>query len=132
MLRLIVIGVIIVKIVAKTYDCKLSHFGLEYSGKRNYSETKKPCKTWLSVRDRFRSNVDKTIATTVSDGNYCRNPSVDITGPWCYTFTSNLLINETCGLALCKSNQCRLTGNFLIAIANVFLLIKANRGWHRI
>ena len=36
--------------------------------------------------------------------NYCRNPSMDAQGPWCYVEDENIK-NETCGIPRCQGNK---------------------------
>ncbi|XP_063983190.1 uncharacterized protein LOC135165643 [Diachasmimorpha longicaudata] len=41
--------------------------------------------------------------------NYCRNPTGDPKGPWCYTMEPSL-IDDECGIPLCNFGECRVTG----------------------
>nr|XP_012137590.1 PREDICTED: uncharacterized protein LOC100884062 [Megachile rotundata] len=41
--------------------------------------------------------------------NYCRNPTGDIKGPWCYTLDPSL-IDDVCDIPLCNFGECKLSG----------------------
>lgn len=93
--------------------CKLSHKGLEYMGDIAKSESWVRCQSWTS-------NDPHVIADTIVDDmfpelsrkkakNYCRNPTKDPEGPWCYTMNMDLKF-ETCGIPLCSVSECRVTG----------------------
>lgn len=93
--------------------CKLSHLGLEYLGDIAKSESWVRCQSWSS-------NMPHHIPEGIVDAqfpelsrkkakNYCRNPTRDPNGPWCYTMNLDLKY-ETCGIPLCSMQDCRITG----------------------
>ncbi|CAH0550624.1 unnamed protein product [Brassicogethes aeneus] len=93
--------------------CKVSVLGLEYLGNAAQTESNVRCQSWTS-------NVPHTIKSDVKneffpDGsmkkakNYCRNPTKNPNGPWCYTVNTDLLY-ETCALPICSYTYCKLTG----------------------
>lgn len=94
--------------------CKLSHLGIDYTGTIGNSESGVRCQSWtaknpihsvdLKYTDDTFSDFSKTRAK-----NYCRNPSRDAAGPWCYTMAPDN-INETCGIPLCAFSECRTSG----------------------
>ncbi|KAJ8925711.1 hypothetical protein NQ315_009558 [Exocentrus adspersus] len=93
--------------------CKLSHLGLEYHGTVSKSESGVRCQSWSSDQPhKIRENI-KDI--TFTDGskknakNYCRNPTKDPSGPWCYTMNHDLQF-ESCALSLCSVSLCKVTG----------------------
>ncbi|XP_031329479.1 uncharacterized protein LOC116160424 [Photinus pyralis] len=94
--------------------CKVSHYGLEYRGFQGKSESGVRCQLWET--DNPVHAVDKNLTddkfpenSRALAKNYCRNPSKDPKGPWCYTMDRSL-INETCGVLLCRYLECRITG----------------------
>lgn len=88
--------------------------GIDYLGTIGKSESGVRCQAWASPKplhpvdpsytDEKFSDFSKTKAK-----NYCRNPSRDITGPWCYTMAPDN-IYETCGIPLCIYTECRVSG----------------------
>nr|XP_011310440.1 PREDICTED: uncharacterized protein LOC105270904 [Fopius arisanus] len=94
--------------------CKVSQFGTEYRG-RTYE-------TSGGIRCQFWHGEDQLhdVNPALKDGdfpeqsmrfakNYCRNPTGDARGPWCYT-TDPSLIDDECGIPLCNFGECRITG----------------------
>ncbi|KAJ8939698.1 hypothetical protein NQ314_011040 [Rhamnusium bicolor] len=93
--------------------CKVSHLGLEYLGPISKSESNIRCQSWsLDQPHKIRSDI---MDIQFPDGskknakNYCRNPTKDSMGPWCYTMNYDLQF-ETCGLPLCAYSECKITG----------------------
>ncbi|RZC37630.1 tyrosine-protein kinase hopscotch [Asbolus verrucosus] len=93
--------------------CKVSHLGLEYHGDIGKTESWVRCQSWSS-------NNPHPISNTIVDvmfpeyskkraRNYCRNPTKDPDGPWCYTMNLDLKY-ETCGIPLCSVRACKITG----------------------
>ncbi|CAG0897431.1 unnamed protein product, partial [Darwinula stevensoni] len=72
-------------------ECKLTHYGGEYLGKKNVSRSGKPCLPWLS-RVSSGSQYDDVLPafsdSLDSRHNFCRNPDGAISSPWCWTTTS--------------------------------------------
>lgn len=94
--------------------CKVSHLGLDYEGSIGQTESLVRCQSWTATNPIHKMNpayTDETFSdfSKQSAKSYCRNPSKDPTGPWCYTMDEQL-INETCAIPLCSFSQCRLTG----------------------
>ncbi|KAG5896415.1 hypothetical protein JTB14_022498 [Gonioctena quinquepunctata] len=93
--------------------CKVSHLGLEYTGHIAKSESKVRCQSWTSEVP--HKIPDDLLDARFADGskkrakNYCRNPTKDAMGPWCYTMNYDLQF-ETCGIPLCRFSQCKVTG----------------------
>ncbi|XP_044265654.1 uncharacterized protein LOC123011979 [Tribolium madens] len=93
--------------------CKLSHLGLEYLGDISKTESWVRCQSWSSdlphhipegiVDAQFPEQSRKRAK------NFCRNPTKDPDGPWCYTMNLDLKY-ETCGIPLCSVKECRITG----------------------
>ncbi|XP_057669722.1 plasminogen-like [Diorhabda carinulata] len=88
--------------------CKVSHLGIDYKGYIGKTESNVRCQSWTSsqphiikedIADRNFSDGSKKLAK-----NFCRNPTSDPMGPWCYTIDTDLQY-ETCGLPLCSFSQ---------------------------
>lgn len=109
--------ILFIHVTADDYEytqCKLSPLGLEYTGSISRSEIGKLCQSWSTEKpihpidpsitdDKFPDQSLKNAK------NYCRNPNSDPKGPWCYTIDRNL-INDTCGIPVCYSYDCKITG----------------------
>ncbi|CAG0901995.1 unnamed protein product [Darwinula stevensoni] len=70
-------------------NCKLTGHGMEYAGKTNMTKNGKKCQPWLSQTPNKHSMIF-SLSYFPDDGmdsrhNYCRNPDMDGSGPWCYT-----------------------------------------------
>ncbi|KAJ8947274.1 hypothetical protein NQ318_014170 [Aromia moschata] len=93
--------------------CKVSHLGLEYLGQVSKSESRVRCQSWEA--DKPHKVAESITNSVFPDGskknakNYCRNPTRDSMGPWCYTMNDDLKF-ETCGLPLCALSECKITG----------------------
>lgn len=94
-------------------NCKFSHMGLEFMGDVSKTESGVRCQSWT-----MRNPIHKIDSSYTDDNfpersmakakNYCRNPSNDPKGPWCYTVDPEL-INDTCAIPLCSNVDCKLT-----------------------
>ncbi|KAJ8985905.1 hypothetical protein NQ317_010662 [Molorchus minor] len=87
--------------------------GLEYYGPISKTESRVRCQSWTSDKPhRVRGDItdDKfPDGSKARAKNYCRNPTKDAMGPWCYTMNDDLQF-ETCGLPLCAFSECKVTG----------------------
>lgn len=94
--------------------CKVSHLGIDYVGHIGNTESLVKCQSWTATNPIHKMDPEYTD-DTFSDfskktaGTFCRNPSRDPLGPWCYTMDEQL-INETCAIPLCSFSHCRITG----------------------
>ncbi|CAG0900940.1 unnamed protein product [Darwinula stevensoni] len=71
-------------------ECKLTHYGGEYLGKKTVSRSGNPCLPWLSrvSSDNQYDNVLPAFSDSLdSRHNFCRNPDGAIPSPWCWTTT---------------------------------------------
>ncbi|GJQ66748.1 hypothetical protein Trydic_g4688 [Trypoxylus dichotomus] len=95
-------------------ECKVSHMGLDFLGPIGKTQSGARCQAWASPTPLHRVDpkyTDEKFSDFSKEKakNYCRNPSRDPTGPWCYTMTPDN-IYETCGVPLCIYTECRVTG----------------------
>ncbi|CAC5411247.1 PLG [Mytilus coruscus] len=77
-------------------NCKLDQYGESYDGQINTTLSGRTCQNWKlqSPHKHDRNPIDH---------NYCRNPSQDYPGPWCYT-TDIDVRSEYCPVYLCGIN----------------------------
>ncbi|XP_071132772.1 plasminogen-like [Mytilus edulis] len=76
-------------------DWKTDLLGASYNGTLSVTISGRTCQPWGS------QTPHKHLFTKISDQyNYCRNPSLDYPGPWCYTTDPNVKY-EYCPIYLC-------------------------------
>ncbi|XP_076090220.1 uncharacterized protein LOC143062407 [Mytilus galloprovincialis] len=82
--------------VLSAEDCKVDQYGESYDGQINTTISGRTCQSWKlkSPHNHQREPFDH---------NYCRNPSKDYPGPWCYT-TDIHVRTEYCPVYLCGTN----------------------------
>jgi len=67
-------------------DCKLTKMGTEYRGKVKVTKTGKTCQRWDSETPHEHNHYTASTHPSYGlDENFCRNPSHNQGGPWCYT-----------------------------------------------
>ncbi|KAF7993844.1 hypothetical protein HCN44_011113 [Aphidius gifuensis] len=95
-------------------NCKLTQFGIEYKGQKGTTAGDIRCQSWYghgqihSVHPGIENNDFPEKSMQLAK-NYCRNPTRDPRGPWCYTLDPSL-IDDECGIPLCNFGECRITG----------------------
>ncbi|XP_043277721.1 uncharacterized protein [Venturia canescens] len=95
-------------------QCKLSHFGTEYQGEKGTTAGGIRCQSW-STKNPVHKISSKIKSTNFPERsmkmakNYCRNPTNDPKGPWCYSMDPSL-IDDDCGIPLCNYGECRISG----------------------
>ncbi|XP_034933801.1 uncharacterized protein [Chelonus insularis] len=95
-------------------NCKLTIIGSDYEGSMSVTSSGIRCQAWSAENpvhevDRWISHRHFPEGNKFVAKNYCRNPSDDPRGPWCYTIDPNI-INEDCSIPLCDFGECRITG----------------------
>ncbi|XP_066600635.1 uncharacterized protein [Prorops nasuta] len=93
--------------------CKLTQTGTEYKGSIMTTAGGIRCQSWSQEEmHKVSSDIrdfDFPEGSLKEAKNYCRNPTSDSRGPWCYTTEENL-IDDDCGILLCNYGECRITG----------------------
>ncbi|KAJ2954274.1 hypothetical protein O0L34_g2525 [Tuta absoluta] len=91
--------------------CKRTHSGISFTGAISHSSQGLRCLRWTSVTRPFSSLKDSDFAdgSITKAKNYCRNPTKDVDGPWCYVRVGRSPVKQPCRVRLCAS-PCRLTG----------------------
>ncbi|ELU18155.1 hypothetical protein CAPTEDRAFT_229395 [Capitella teleta] len=78
--------------------CLITAFGEDYLGTKNTSQSGAKCQPWAEsmnyfiAEPQFVQNEDETE-------NFCRNPTKDPFGPWC--FINEYGQRESCGISMC-------------------------------
>ena len=65
--------------------------GVSYSGRMNVTPSGRTCQVWSASQPHqpYYTDVGRVGETEAGDHNYCRNPSKNIKGVWCYTTDPN-------------------------------------------
>nr|XP_050849219.1 uncharacterized protein LOC127063448 isoform X3 [Vespula vulgaris] len=110
--------------------CKLTQLGTEYRGSKMVTSSNVRCQYWqtdqplhkvilclvLLITIDYQHMVNPNITdadfpekSMKAAKNYCRNPTKDPRGPWCYTLDPTL-IDDECDIPLCNFGDCRISG----------------------
>ncbi|XP_076766670.1 uncharacterized protein LOC143433269 [Xylocopa sonorina] len=94
--------------------CKLTQMGMEYRGAIAKTVSNIRCQSWYTeepIHEISKDITDKDFPekSMKAAKNYCRNPTRDSRGLWCYTLEPSL-IDEECDVPLCNFRECRLSG----------------------
>ncbi|XP_032670210.1 uncharacterized protein LOC116843687 [Odontomachus brunneus] len=94
--------------------CKLSQLGTEYKGSLMTTVAGFRCQSWSAEQPLHKISTDITDTNFPERSmklakNYCRNPTRDLRGPWCYTLEPTV-IDDECNIPLCNYGDCIITG----------------------
>ncbi|XP_053989408.1 uncharacterized protein LOC128881959 [Hylaeus volcanicus] len=94
--------------------CKLTHKGIEYRGSIAKTISGIQCQAWYTTDpmhevSSYIGDHDFPERSMKNAKNYCRNPTEDAGGPWCYTMDASL-IDDKCDVPLCNFGECKLSG----------------------
>uniref|UniRef100_A0AAR2JRJ4 Hepatopoietin-A n=1 Tax=Pygocentrus nattereri TaxID=42514 RepID=A0AAR2JRJ4_PYGNA len=79
--------------------------GVNYKGRRSVTRSGVSCQAWnVSVPHEHNFKPAKHRKYDLRE-NFCRNPDKDISGPWCFTNSSEIRYQE-CGLPQCSEVVC--------------------------
>ncbi|XP_017755449.1 PREDICTED: uncharacterized protein LOC108547430 [Eufriesea mexicana] len=95
-------------------ECKLSGPGSEYGGSKEMTTSRSKCKSWHKRHQLEGLKSEKYDDKNFPDrsrrkaGNFCRNPSGDVGGPWCYVEEENLeyVQKQYCDIPFCDDRGC--------------------------
>ena len=94
-----------------SHDCQKAGFspGRYYSGKVNVTASGRTCQNWAASEPHkpAYTDVGELGYTEVGDHNYCRNPSGNLNGVWCYT-TDPGKRWEYCSVPFCASKPIKV------------------------
>jgi hypothetical protein len=88
-------------------ECKLTKRGEDYTGLKSTTVSGRTCKDW-AIRHANDSKYVFPDGSFEAAKNYCRNPDLDVGGPWCYTTDPDKLW-EYCDIKLCFPVECKKT-----------------------
>ncbi|KAK6624036.1 hypothetical protein RUM44_010894 [Polyplax serrata] len=94
-------------------ECKLTPEGTEYMGTLSKTKSNVTCLEWNSMTEQFVENLPDHLfpdGSRVSARNFCRNPTKDRNGPWCYTKLKSRPSSAVCDVPFCKNTECRVSG----------------------
>ena len=66
-------------------ECRRVENGTFYRGKQHQTRTGRLCQAWASQKPNKHQTTKQQMEKFGLDQNYCRNPSMNEGGPWCYT-----------------------------------------------
>ena len=87
-------------------DCSITVDGiLHYQGKHSFSKFEHECLAWTDLQTIYPDVINEpnffNDASVKAAKNYCRNPNMNVNGPWCYIQDGDEIIAEEC--AVCQS-----------------------------
>lgn len=84
-------------------ECKTDIYGREYGGILSMAESGKRCQSWKVYGSSLRTELYNFPEGDIGEAsNYCRNPTLDVKGPWCYVSGG---VNEYCQLPMCAQTS---------------------------
>ncbi|CAG0898308.1 unnamed protein product [Darwinula stevensoni] len=95
--------------VGSPSECQASKTGVEYIGTKNTTKSGYPCQPWMSNTpnsQEFKSHYGSTFKNHFPDDlhpshNFCRNPTSDPKGPWCYNGAGKKPPTDNCDIPSC-------------------------------
>ncbi|VVC27876.1 Immunoglobulin-like fold,Kringle,Kringle-like fold,Thrombospondin type-1 (TSP1) repeat,Kringle [Cinara cedri] len=100
--------------------CRLTGPGVEYGGYVNVTKSGYPCLKWTEVTDALSSAAALADSKFPDHGgrkaarNWCRNPTGDPGGPWCYISVDGAVVPEYCDIAGCDDEDADGCGRMLV------------------
>lgn len=93
----------------RSKECRMSGTGNDYIGSLGVTLTNRTCQRWTAKSPHAipQKLVNKETFPELSVGNisnFCRNPTHDLAGPWCYTDDPNLDI-DICEVPDCDASK---------------------------
>jgi len=90
-------------------ECRISETEVKYNGSQWTTMTGQPCFPWVYAASVIHSLKNDQLfedGSVVAALNYCRNPTNDTKGPFCYVHDSdtNLIRPEYCHPRKCRSS----------------------------
>ncbi|XP_077867543.1 uncharacterized protein LOC144356731 [Saccoglossus kowalevskii] len=90
----------------ETTECFTKPLGEDYRGRKSITSSGRTCQKWSEqfphAHDRIHNNYPNG---GLGDHNFCRNPDVDGSGPWCYT-TDGDVRYEYCDVGEPSNHSC--------------------------
>ncbi|KAL3288358.1 hypothetical protein HHI36_002806 [Cryptolaemus montrouzieri] len=96
----------------KSQDCRMAGTGNDYTGMQNFSRSRRYCETWYGPTQIHPHALQYLNASLFPDlkmedaNNFCRNPSRNPAGSWCYTIDPSVP-EDSCFVRDCdKAEEC--------------------------
>lgn len=100
--------------VAMPPECSVSTLDLDYQGHQWVAHTGHTCLPWIAAPNTEDMDKNKFAEGNLAEAlNYCRNPTSNPKGPYCfvrYTSPSITTVREPCLLRKCRFKDCRIAG----------------------
>ncbi|CAF1155365.1 unnamed protein product [Rotaria sordida] len=99
-------------IIRNISDCSITEDGiLHYQGKHSYTKFEHECLPWIDFQEVYREIINEinffNDLSIKAAKNYCRNPNMNINGPWCFVENEDVISMEACDV--CQSLASRPT-----------------------
>ncbi|CAF1548379.1 unnamed protein product [Rotaria magnacalcarata] len=93
-------------------DCTISEDGiLLYHGKHSLTKFDQECLPWNDLQTMYVDIINEpnfySDPSIKAAKNYCRNPNMNVDGPWCFVESENIITMEHCNV--CQSLASRST-----------------------
>jgi len=87
-------------------DCSITADGiLHYQGKNSFTKFEHECLPWTDLQTIYPEIINQpnffNDLSVKAAKNYCRNPNMNINGPWCFVQNGNTISMEGCDV--CQS-----------------------------
>lgn len=87
-------------------DCSITEDGiLHYSGKHSFTKFEHECLPWEDFQILHANIINEPNflhdASIKAAKNYCRNPNMNVNGPWCFVDNEEVVTMEQCDV--CQS-----------------------------
>ena len=81
-------------------ECYTNRLGVDYRGQVSITETGLLCQKWTDLSPQQHTTTSANFpGRGIGDHSYCRNPTSQTGGPWCYTLDPDTLW-EYCNVSL--------------------------------
>ncbi|CAF1173696.1 unnamed protein product [Rotaria sp. Silwood1] len=99
-------------IIRNISDCSITEDGiLHYQGKHSFTKFEHECLLWVDFQVIYPEMINEinffNDPSIKAAKNYCRNPNMNINGPWCFVQNEDIISMEACDV--CQSLASRPT-----------------------
>ena len=101
--------------------CRDTQLGETYIGTVQHTALGYPCEFWVNIHKTSYKDDDFPDGSVHAAMNFCRNPSGDEEGRWCYTIEEDV-IWQWCGIPMCDMTD--NLNNIYIINHYIYLLFK--------
>ncbi|CAF4710339.1 unnamed protein product, partial [Rotaria sp. Silwood2] len=120
-------------IVRNISDCSITEDGiLHYQGKHSFTRFEHECLPWADFQVIYTEIINElnffNDPSIKAAKNYCRNPNMNINGPWCFVQNEDIISMEACDVCQSLASRPTLPPNIeniedvtIVAVNNHFL-----------